>query len=36
MERDDLKKFLAGLCIVTLVSGASISFVGCEQAGESS
>jgi radical SAM modification target selenobiotic family peptide len=36
MDKDDLKKFLAGLCIVTLVSGAGLSMVGCEKAGESS
>ncbi len=30
MDKDDLKRFLAGLCIVTLVAGASLSVVGCE------
>jgi len=36
MDKDDLKKFLAGLCIAALVSGASLSVIGCEKTGDSS
>ena len=36
MDKDDLKKFLAGLCIVALLSGASLSVVGCGKTGDSS
>ena len=36
MDKDELKKFLAGLCIITLLSGASLSVVGCDKTGESS
>jgi radical SAM modification target selenobiotic family peptide len=36
MDKDDLKKFLAGLCIVTLLLGSSLSITGCEKNGDSS
>jgi len=36
MEKDSLKKFLAGLCIVTLLSGASLSVISCQKNGASS
>ena len=36
MDKDDLKKLLAGLCIATLLTGASLSVIGCEKTGESS
>ena len=29
MENDTLKKFLSGLCIVSLLSGAALSISGC-------
>ena len=29
MENDALKKFLSGLCIISLVSGAALSLSGC-------
>jgi len=29
MQNDTLKKFLSGLCIVSLVAGAALSFSGC-------
>jgi radical SAM modification target selenobiotic family peptide len=29
MENDTLKKFLSGLCIVSLLSGAALSLSGC-------
>jgi len=29
MEKDVLKRFLAGLCIVGLLSGAALSISGC-------
>lgn len=36
MDQDSLKKFLAGLCIVTLLSGASLSVTGCTKKGSAS
>ncbi len=35
MDKGDLKKLLAGLCVATLLSGASLSVVGCEKTGKS-
>ena len=36
MDKDSLKKFLAGLCIATLLTGASLSVVSCDKNGKSS
>jgi radical SAM modification target selenobiotic family peptide len=36
MDVQDLKKFLAGLCIAGLLSGAGLGTVGCEKHGETS
>lgn len=29
MDTRDLKKFLSGLCIASLVAGASLTLIGC-------
>lgn len=31
MDTRDLKKFLSGLCIATLLAGASLTLIGCLQ-----
>ncbi|MDY7033431.1 MAG: SbtA family thio(seleno)oxazole RiPP natural product precursor [Thermodesulfobacteriota bacterium] len=36
MESDTLKKFLGGLCIAALLSGAGLTVTGCKSAGKSS
>jgi len=36
MDKDVLKKFLAGLCIATLLSGAGLTLTGCHKNGQSS
>ena len=33
MDTRDLKKFLSGLCIASLLAGASLTIVGCPQKG---
>jgi len=34
MDREVLKKFLAGLCVASLLSGASLGLVGCHKDGK--
>ena len=36
MDKSGVKKFLAGLCIAGLLSGASLGIAGCEKHGETS
>lgn len=36
MDANDLKKFLAGLCIAGLLSGASLGVTGCKKSGDTS
>jgi radical SAM modification target selenobiotic family peptide len=36
MDTTNLKKFLAGLCIAGLLSGASLTVTGCEKQGQTS
>ncbi len=33
MDSQDLKKFLSGLCIASLLTGAGLTLVGCPQKG---
>ena len=33
MENDTLKRFLSGLCIVSLLAGAALSISGCTKKG---
>ncbi len=34
MENDTLKRFLSGLCIVSLLAGAALSISGCSNGGK--
>ena len=36
MDTRDVKKFLSGLCIASLLTGASLTLVGCPEKGEGS
>ena len=36
MDTANLKKYLAGLCIAGLLSGANLTITGCEKHGETS
>lgn len=36
MNAEQLKQFLAGLCVAGLLSGASLTLVGCATPGKSS
>jgi radical SAM modification target selenobiotic family peptide len=31
MDSQDLKKFLSGLCIASLLTGAGLTLIGCQQ-----
>lgn len=36
MDKTDLKKYLAGLCVLGLLSGATLGTIGCQKEGTSS
>ncbi len=36
MDREDLKKFLAGLCVASLLAGASLGLTGCQKNAQTS
>lgn len=36
MEGSDLKKFLAGLCIASLLAGTSLGLAGCQKKAQTS